>query len=55
MKKDCKTKLVQSFFILILAGIVCSISVNAQTKENKNWTGTYTFTDSAQASKRRNA
>lgn len=54
MRKDFKTKLVKSLFILILTGIVCAISVNAQTKENKNWVGTYTFTDSAQASKRRN-
>lgn len=54
MKKDFITKLVQQIFILVSVIVVSSSSLNAQTKESRNWAGTYAFTDSAQKSKRQN-
>lgn len=55
MKKDFKTKLIYQCFILLSIIVIYSITLNAQTKESKNWSGTYTFTDSAQSSKRQNS
>ena len=48
-------KIIYQFFILILVVVISSTNLNAQTKENRDWAGTYTFTDSAQSAKRRNS
>ena len=55
MKNQFKTNLFNQFFILIWVIIITSVNLNAQTKEIRNWVGTYTFTDTAQRSKRRNS
>lgn len=55
MKKDFKMKIIYRFFILISVIVISSINLNAQTKESRNWVGAYTFTDSAQSTKRRNS
>lgn len=55
MKKDFKMKIIYQFFILISVIVISSINLNAQTRESRNWAGTYTFTDSAQSAKRRNS
>ncbi len=53
MRKYVRAKSVGRLFILILIGVITAINANAQTKENEGWAGTYTFTDAAQISKRR--
>jgi hypothetical protein len=52
MRKDFKTKLVWRLFILISVIGFSSAGITAQTKASKDWTGIYSFTDSAQSSKR---
>lgn len=54
MKKDFKAKLTYQFFILISVIVISPISLKAQTKANKDWSGIYTFIESAEGSKRRN-
>lgn len=52
MKKDSTVNLVKKIVVLLSAIVVLSISIIAQKKENKNWTGIYRLTDSAPNSKR---
>ncbi len=55
MRNDFKTKLVRRLFILISVIGFSSAEIIAQTKASKDWAGIYSFTDSAQGSKRQSS